>query len=281
VRVASLGSGSRGNATLVAAGATKLLIDCGFSLREASRRLERLGVAPRELDAILVTHEHGDHASGVAALSRAHGVPVYATHGTHGSGRLEACAELRRFNAGDDFRVGAVAVHSVPVPHDAREPCQFRLRSGDADLGILTDLGSVTAHVVERYRGCRTLVLEFNHDCAMLAAGDYPPALKRRVGGDWGHLNNRQACELLAALGEEGPEQLVVAHVSEKNNSRGAVLDCLGAHQPHWVERALFADQGAGLGWLEVVPGGDGPLCAVRGQGQLGDAGVLVSPGAD
>ena len=252
MRVASLGSGSKGNGTVVASGATHLLIDCGFSLRETTRRLARLGLAPGDLDAILVTHEHSDHAAGVGTLSRRHAIPVYASHGTAASGRLGECAALERFNAGEVFTVGDMTVRSVAVPHDAREPCQYRLAAGGCDLGVLTDLGSVTAHVVDAYCGCQGLVLEFNHDSAMLAAGAYPPALKRRVGGDWGHLNNRQASELLAALDGPALRHLVIAHMSEQNNSRAAVREVLAAEHPAWLERAHWACQGDGFGWLSL-----------------------------
>ncbi|MHA7817078.1 MAG: MBL fold metallo-hydrolase [Pseudohaliea sp.] len=252
MRVASLGSGSKGNGTVVASGATCLLIDCGFSLRETTRRLARLGLAPDDLDAILVTHEHSDHAAGVGTLSRGHAIPVYASHGTLASGRLGECAALERFNAGEVFTVGSMTVRSVAVPHDAREPCQYRLAAGGCELGVLTDLGSVTPHVVDAYRGCQGLVLEFNHDTAMLAAGEYPPALKRRVGGDWGHLNNRQASRLLAALDGPALQHLVIAHMSEQNNSRAAVREVLAAEHPAWLERAHWACQGDGFGWLSL-----------------------------
>jgi phosphoribosyl 1,2-cyclic phosphodiesterase len=252
LHIASLGSGSRGNGTVVASAGTRLLIDCGFSLRETSRRLERLGLRPAELDGILVTHEHSDHASGVAALSRAGGLPVFATHGTFASGRLDGCAREYRFNAGDAFDVGDIAVSAVAVPHDAREPCQYRLAAGGVALGVLTDLGSVTAHVVEAFSGCQGLILEFNHDRAMLAAGAYPPALKRRVGGDWGHLNNDQASALLSAL--DGPllRELVIAHMSERNNSEACVRRALEAVHPGWLQRARWARQGEGFPWLAL-----------------------------
>jgi len=252
VHVASLGSGSKGNGTVVASGDTCLLIDCGFSLRETTRRLARLGLVPGDIDAILVTHEHSDHAAGVGTLSRGYGIPVHATHGTAASGRLGECAALERFNAGEVFTVGSVTVRSVAVPHDAREPCQYRLVAGGRELGILTDLGSITPHVVAAYRGCQGLVLEFNHDSAMLAAGDYPPALKRRVGGEWGHLNNRQASDLLAALDGPALRHLVIAHMSEKNNSPAAVRELLAAEHPAWLERAHWACQREGFGWIRL-----------------------------
>ena len=120
MRLASLGSGSKGNATLVAAGATLVMVDCGFSLRETRRRMDRLGVNPDQLDAVLVTHEHSDHSAGVAVLSRNHDVPVYLTHGTAGTGRIDGCAATVRINAGDRFRIGELDIEAVPVPHDAR-----------------------------------------------------------------------------------------------------------------------------------------------------------------
>lgn len=251
MRFASLGSGSRGNATLVAAADTLVLVDCGFSLRETSRRLARLGLSPEQLDAVLVTHEHSDHSSGVATLSRRHEVPVYLSHGTFHSGRCDGSHALHRFNSGDDFSIGSLQVQSVAVPHDAREPCQYRFRCGDVSLGLLTDLGSITPHVVESYRGCHGLLLEFNHDRELLRDGPYPPQLKRRVGGDWGHLNNEQAVALLNELGEDGPHCLVVAHISEKNNCTERARTALQAaeRQPAQV---VWAAQDSGFDWVEV-----------------------------
>lgn len=252
MRFASLGSGSRGNATLVDAGDTLLLVDCGFSVRETVRRMARLGMDPARLDAILVTHEHSDHSAGVAALSRRYGLPVHLSHGTHSTGRCDGSAALHRFNSGEAFQVGSLAVQSVSVPHDAREPCQFRLGWRGRSLGILTDLGSITPHVVDSYRGCHGLVLEFNHDLQMLEQGPYPPQLKRRVGGDWGHLNNRQAVELLNLLGDEGPDCLVVGHVSEKNNCPLRARDALAAASTP-PPRVVWAAQDEGFDWVELA----------------------------
>ncbi|TDG14799.1 MBL fold metallo-hydrolase [Seongchinamella unica] len=252
MRFASLGSGSKGNATLVQAGETTLMIDCGFSLRETTRRMQRLGLSPDQLQGVLVTHEHGDHCAGVARLSAKYQIPVYLTHGTAATGRVDGAHRLHCFNADDELVIGDVRVQTVTVPHDAAEPCQFRLSANGRSLGILTDLGCITPHVVGHYRDCHSLLLEFNHDLDMLLAGEYPPQLKRRVGGDWGHLNNTQAAALLRQL--ECTEQLnnlVVAHISEKNNSResaelalASVLDSL--------EPVVWADQVDGFDWLQV-----------------------------
>jgi len=259
VQFASLGSGSKGNSTLVRAGDTLVMIDCGFSVRETVRRLARLNVEPRQLDAILVTHEHSDHSSGVAALSRKFEVPVYLTHGTFSTGRCDGSADLRCFNCEDDFTIGCLSVKAVAVPHDAAEPCQYRLGWKDYSLGILTDLGSITPHVVDNFRGCHSLLLEFNHDLPMLRDGQYPPHLKRRVGGDWGHLNNQQAVEFLQQIDGASLRHLVVAHISEKNNrlelAERALLSVLDS-----LEGVVFAEQASGFDWLDMVPGVAGSI---------------------
>ncbi len=139
------------------------------------------------------------------------------------------------------------------MPHDAVEPCQYRLSWGSYTLGILTDLGSITPHVIDNFRDCHSLLLEFNHDLPMLLEGPYPPHLKRRVGGDWGHLNNQQAVELLRQIDHAALRHLVVAHISEKNNSReraqSALLSVLDS-----LEGVIFAEQSGGFDWLDLVP---------------------------
>jgi len=253
VRFASLGSGSKGNATLVECGATLVMVDCGFSLKETRRRLQRLQVDPAAITAILVTHEHSDHISGVGPLSRALGIPVYLTHGTQRSGRLGACEDVVAFNAGEQFSLGAMAVRSVVVPHDAREPCQYLFSGNGCRVGVLTDLGSVTPHVVDAYRGCHGLLLEFNHDSGLLAGGPYPPSLKARVGSDWGHLSNRQASDLLRQIATEDLKHLAIAHISEQNNARTAVEEALVAQLPGWRDGVVWADQSVGFSWLDLA----------------------------
>lgn len=252
MRFASLGSGSKGNATLVQAGATLVMVDCGFSLRETLRRLQRLGVEPEALDAILVTHEHSDHASGVAALSRKYQIPVHLSHGTHRTGRVDGGHAYRLFNSEEELTIGELGVKAVAVPHDAAEPCQFRFHWRDCTLGILTDLGTITPHVVDNYNSCQALLLEFNHDLPMLMEGAYPAHLKRRVAGDWGHLNNSQAADLLQRIDCTALRHLVVAHVSEKNNSRQLAEDALHAALRS-LDRVVFAEQQAGFDWLELA----------------------------
>jgi len=252
VQFASLGSGSKGNATLVRAGDTLVMIDCGFSLRETVQRMARLQVEPGQLDAILVTHEHSDHSSGVAALSRKFRIPVYLTHGTSKTGRCDGSHDLRRFNCEDEFDIGSLSIKAVAVPHDAAEPCQYRLSWGGYALGILTDLGSITPHVIDNFRTCHSLLLEFNHDLPMLLEGPYPPHLKQRVGGDWGHLSNIQAADLLRQINGTRLRHLVVAHISEKNNSiehaQRALLSVLDS-----LDSVVFAEQAGGFDWLELA----------------------------
>lgn len=253
MRFASLGSGSKGNGTLVSAGSTCLLIDCGFGRREAERRLATRGLAPQDLDAILVTHEHGDHSGGVAALSKRYSLPVFTSHGTLASNRLTGAAQTLAFNAGDAFTVGEIEVQSVAVPHDAREPVQFCFHWNSLKLGILTDLGSVTPHVIDAFSECTALLLESNHDTELLARGPYPPSLKRRVAGNYGHLNNAQTRELLMALSGSPPAALVLAHLSEQNNSPEHVRAAVdGAYDPLQT-RLTIAEQVQGFDWISLV----------------------------
>lgn len=246
---ASLGSGSKGNATLVSDGETHLLVDCGFTLRETERRLARLGLHPRQLDALLVTHEHGDHVRGVGPLARRHGLPVYLTPGTWLSGRLGELPRRHWITPQARFAVKGLTIDPITVPHDAREPVQFRIDAGERRLGLLTDLGHPSAHVVEAFAGCDGLVLECNHDPRMLAEGPYPASLKRRVGGDWGHLANGQAAWLLARLGLDRLQRIVCSHLSEHNNRPELALEALVPLLDGDESRLRIAAQDAGLAW--------------------------------
>ena len=220
LRFASLGSGSKGNATLVSDGESMLLVDCGFGLKEAERRLARLGVHPRQLDALLVTHEHGDHVRGIGPLARRYDLPVHLTPGTWLSGKLGRLPRTHWITPQSRFAIKGLDVDAITVPHDAREPVQFRIAAGEVKLGLLTDLGHPSEHVRQAFRGCDALVLECNHDVRMLAEGPYPPSLKRRVGGRWGHLANGQAAALLAELGLDRLQRIVCSHLSEQGTKK-------------------------------------------------------------
>ncbi|MCF8179264.1 MAG: MBL fold metallo-hydrolase [Sulfuritalea sp.] len=253
MRFASLGSGSRGNALLVEAGNTRVLIDAGFGPREMLRRLGRLGIAPDTIDAVLITHEHSDHLGGAFACARRFNWSVTMTHGTMSASRESGGdARVTLIDSHDSFSMGDISVQAFPVPHDAREPVQFVLTDGAKRLGVLTDAGHVTAHMVAMLSGCDALVLECNHDEALLNEGSYPPALKRRIGGAWGHLNNAAAAFLLANVKSSNLHHVVAAHLSEENNSPAlaqaalaGVLDC----EEDWIG---IASQGEGFDWRDL-----------------------------
>lgn len=253
MRFATLGSGSRGNALLVAGGTTRLLVDCGFGLRETERRLALLGVAAAHLQGILVTHEHGDHLRGVAALARRHGIPVWATNGTWSRVRDAGVERVNLIaSTGPGFQVGDIRVEPFPIPHDAREPCHYVLESGGRRLGLLTDSGHVTRHIRQCLGECDALVLECNHDAEMLRRGPYPPFLRARVGGDFGHLGNHQAAELVDQLPHRRLSRLLLAHLSEKNNHPELARQAILAVDATLAERLTLAQQDQPSTWLAV-----------------------------
>ncbi|HEC19399.1 MAG TPA: MBL fold metallo-hydrolase [Gammaproteobacteria bacterium] len=252
MRFASLGSGSRGNATLVQHNGTCLLVDCGFSVKETEARLARLDITVEAIDAVLVTHEHGDHINGVGALARKYDLPVWATGGTFAADRLGERVSRQRICSHSVFSIGDIEVHPYPVPHDAREPCQFVFGNGDKRLGLLTDVGSRTPHLEEQLSACDALILECNHDVDLLANGQYPASLKQRVGGDHGHLSNGQAADILQRIDTSKLTHLVAVHLSEKHNTpalaQSALAHALGcAHD--WI---TVADQQTGFAWRDV-----------------------------
>lgn len=253
MRFASLGSGSRGNALLVEAGNTRVLIDAGFGPREMSRRLARLNLAGEDVDAVLVTHEHSDHVGGVFACAQRFAWTVLLTHGTLSACRPDRAHERTTIiDSHEPFSVGDLGIHPFPVPHDAREPVQFVLTDGAGRLGVLTDAGHVTSHMVAMLDGCDAVVLECNHDAEMLAQGSYPPALKRRIGSPWGHLDNDAAASLLGRMDVSRLRHVVAAHLSEQNNSpllaRAALAAVLGC-APEWIG---IATQPEGFGWRDL-----------------------------
>ena len=261
MRFASLGSGSEGNALVVEAGdgasVTRVLIDCGFGIREAERRLQRLGLSAADLHAIVVTHEHGDHVAGVFALARRHRLPLHLTFGT-----ARACAAatatvdpalLRRVDPHRAFVVRDLSIEPFSVPHDAREPVQYVLDDGRSRLGVLTDIGRPTDVLPQALARLDALVLECNHDPGLLADSAYPASLKRRIAGRFGHLCNADAGALLAGLDTARLGRVVAAHLSRTNNrpelARAALADALAA-DPGDI---LVADQDAGLAWQDVA----------------------------
>ncbi|HET7650803.1 MAG TPA: MBL fold metallo-hydrolase [Gammaproteobacteria bacterium] len=252
MRFASLGSGSRGNATLVEADGTCLLVDCGFSVSETRARLARLSVEADSIAAILVTHEHTDHASGVARVAARFGIPVWCTAGTLNASTRYGLESATLFNPHDVFSIGAIEVTPVAVPHDAREPAQFIFSDGQRRFGMLTDTGHITPHIERVFDGCDALLIECNHDAGLLMDGPYPPSLKARVGGPLGHLSNAQAAALLATLDLGRLQHLVAAHLSDKNNTPALAQAALAEAadcEPDWI---AVADQLDGLDWRSI-----------------------------
>jgi len=214
------------------------------------------GFTPSDLDAVFVTHEHSDHLGGVLALQRRHGTPVWSSAGTWSAAMAradDAAVAANLASHGDCITIGALALLPFAVPHDAAEPLQLVCRAGNARLGIVTDLGEPNDAVALALQGCGALLLECNHDRAMLEEGPYPVWLKRRIGGARGHLANDQSAALLDACRHDGLRHLVAAHLSRKNNEparalaamRGAIADC---HTTLHV-----ADGDTGCGWISVA----------------------------
>ncbi len=253
MRFASLGSGSRGNATLIESGSTLVMVDCGFSCRETERRMARLGYSAERLAAILVTHEHGDHIRGVSALAREYDLPVWLSAGTQLMLRDDVLPEIHCFDGQAGFCLGGLEIQPFTVPHDAREPCQFVFADGKHRFGLLTDTGRITSHIRASLDGCDALMLECNHDPVMLAGGPYSASLKARVGGPLGHLSNAQAAGLLESIDSSRLQHVVAAHLSEKNNhpemARAALASALGCTSD-WIG---VAGQETGLSWRALA----------------------------
>jgi phosphoribosyl 1,2-cyclic phosphodiesterase len=254
MRFASLASGSGGNALIVETGHTRVMLDCGLTVRDTELRLARAGLRPEDLAAVVVTHEHDDHLGGVLPFAQKHGIVVYLTFGTwRATGPDEAMQSwVRIVDSHTAFAIDGLQVQPVPVPHDAREPVQYVFSDGVRRLAVLTDAGTPTRHMIDMMSGCEALVLECNHDGDMLAGGPYPGWLKARIGGPFGHLSNRQSAELLGALDCSRMQHLVAAHLSASNNTpqlaRTALAAVLGCSEG-WV---AVADQKAGLDWRDV-----------------------------
>jgi phosphoribosyl 1,2-cyclic phosphodiesterase len=249
-RFASLGSGSKGNSTVVEIGDERILVDCGFTLKQAEARLARIDLRPADLSAILVTHEHSDHACGGGPLAYKYAIPVFASFGTLESASRSASLIGTAINAHEPFMIGSAEVQPVVVPHDAREPTQFVFRHGEVSIGVISDLGCVTPFVIEHYSGLDGLLMESNYDTNMLAKGRYPERVKRRIASELGHLSNDQAAAFLGAVANPRL-QVVVGHVSEENNHSELLSETFAPHAEQ-VGRLSFATQELGAEWHEV-----------------------------
>jgi len=222
-----LASGSRGNAIFVTDGATRILVDAGLSGKAIEQRMEMREIVPSSIDAIVVSHEHHDHIQGVGVLSRRFQLPVYISHTTH----VEAAAKLGRlhkavmFTCGETFQVNGLKLHPFPISHDAVDPAGFTIEANGYKVGIATDLGVVTHMVRHHLKGCAVLILEANHDPVMLMEGPYPWPIKQRIKGRTGHLSNEETCRLIEDLAHGKLQHVVLAHLSETNNSHEKAVE--------------------------------------------------------
>jgi phosphoribosyl 1,2-cyclic phosphodiesterase len=269
-----LGSGSRGNATYLEADGTRILVDAGFSGRQIARRLDLLGVDPGAIDAIVVTHEHGDHTRGVGIFARRHGTPVYLTPATR-----DACSSLFRgtetlveYAPGRSFHIGPFRIDPFLTVHDAADPVAVTVTSQGCGtrVGVATDLGRPTAGIRHALAGCHFLVLEANHDEALLRAGPYPPSVQARIASSHGHLSNHAAASFLAELLHPGLAGVLLAHLSAECNAPERALAVVGQ----------MLEDAAWQGWLGVADQ-DAPtelldLATLRaGAGQAGQLSLL------
>ncbi|HZT70818.1 MAG TPA: MBL fold metallo-hydrolase [Terriglobia bacterium] len=225
VRICVLGSGSKGNSTLVATERTRLLLDAGFSKRETFRRLAEVGERTDNFDALIISHEHVDHVSGLRSLALELKVPIYITGPTREM--IQWDPRIRAFEtitAGDKFSVGDFEIAPFSIPHDAVDPVAFTLTAEGIKVGVITDLGYIPQVVKQHARGCHCLVFESNHDLDMLKTGPYPWFVKQRVMSRHGHLSNHATAGFLAEDYDGSAQVLVLAHLSDKNNHPGLVM---------------------------------------------------------
>jgi phosphoribosyl 1,2-cyclic phosphodiesterase len=260
VSLTVLASGSRGNATVVASSRTRILVDAGISARETFKRMRALGDDPQSLSAILLTHEHSDHTTGLVTLAKKLHIPVYMTAPTH-----DACSRLladkdgvrwrpsrqETFVAGTSFVVGDFEITPFTIPHDAVDPVAFTFRAEGIKVAIATDLGYMPASVAHHIRGCDVLMIESNHDLEMLRVGPYPWSVKQRVMSRVGHLSNEALAQFFSSDYDGGAAFLILAHLSEQNNhpeiARSAAERALGQRRTLLHNRVLLASQAAPL----------------------------------
>jgi phosphoribosyl 1,2-cyclic phosphodiesterase len=244
VSVSVLASGSRGNSAIVCSSRTRILVDAGVSCREIVKRMRSANDDPQSLSAVLITHEHGDHVSGLAVLARKLKIPVFMTGATHQAwakserddeGRLPNVERLEMFSSGRRFQIGDIEVMPFTIPHDAADPVGFTFRAEGIKVGFATDLGYIPASVCDHLRGCDVLMIESNHDVEMLRVGPYPWSVKQRVMSRVGHLSNDALAQFFSNDYDGSATYVVLAHLSEQNNhpelARGAAEKALGSRR--------------------------------------------------
>ena len=257
-RFCVLGSGSGGNAVVLESGGRRLLLDAGFSCRELEKRLRAVGVEPKTIDALLITHEHEDHMRGAARFAGRHDVPIFASLGTlEASGLRQAtAAPLNVLRPGATTEVAGFRVEAVPIPHDAREPVGFVVGDGlGRRLALIADLGCRSQAVWGRLRDVDALLIETNHDLDMLRSGPYPWVLKQRVASRHGHLSNRDAADGLPELLSDRLRWIVLYHLSRTNNlpalAHSEVAEVLERERGR--TEIVLSEQDQSTAWMEVT----------------------------
>ena len=224
MRLCSIASGSSGNCIYVGSDCAHVLIDAGISGRRVEAGLNSLELTGRDLDGILITHEHSDHIKGLGVIARKYGIPIYATGGTVDamvrSGSLGKIPEgiFREIREDEPFLIKDLVVNPFTIPHDAAQPVGYRLECGEHSVGIATDLGKYNEYIIENLQNLDALLLEANHDIRMLQVGRYPYYLKQRIMGDRGHLSNENAGQLLCRLLHDNIKAVFLGHLSKENN---------------------------------------------------------------
>jgi phosphoribosyl 1,2-cyclic phosphodiesterase len=265
VGVTILGSGSRGNSTVVSSARTRILVDAGFSCRETFRRMREVGLEPTQLDAVVISHEHSDHVSGLAVMAKKLNIPVFLNEATCDAWARslpdakspDAVLKKREnFQSGRSFSVGDIEVRTFTIPHDAADPVGFTFRAEGVKIGIVTDLGYMAANVAEQIRGCDVLMIESNHDLEMLRGGPYPWSVKQRVMSRVGHLSNTALGEFFTSDYDGRATFVVLAHLSEQNNhpelARQSAEEALGPRRDLVHNRLMLASQAQAMATLTL-----------------------------
>ena len=258
ITLSMLASGSRGNSIYLATERVRLLIDAGLSGRETERRLATMGVSPKDLDGILLTHEHLDHVRGMGSLARKYKLPVYLNRLTYAH-LPEPVGQLREkeeFVTGRSFTIRDTTIHPFAISHDAADPVGFVLVNGSVKVGVCTALGAATNLVRRHLENCSILILEANHDVEMLKKGPYPWPVKQRIKSRFGHLSNEQSIEVLFQVFGEDLQEVIFAHMSETNNSSEMVLQTFSSMLPRQMRdrlRITLAGQHQPMGPIILV----------------------------
>lgn len=254
MKFCSLGSGSSGNSYLVSKNNTNILVDCGFSVSELESRMSQREIKSSEITAIFLSHEHDDHSKGVFAFAEKYKKPIYLTHGTFKMCQKKIkksyTLEINKFSPLDIIDLKDLKIHTIPVPHDAREPTQFKFEAEDKNLAIITDLGFGSNLLIEHIKEIDALILESNHDTDMLSKSKYPKNLKDRIQGNYGHLSNIQSLEILKKINLKNLKWLGAAHLSKENNTDELVRN---VWKKVFKDEINIIDPDFGMQWVSIT----------------------------